>query len=85
MDTNTLLLIVLVVAAGGIRTPALLAASGIGNDALGRYLYDHPLAYGQLVLKGEPFAGDPKERKTAPKEEDTPPEADPTKKGEKAD
>jgi pyranose oxidase len=40
-----------VVAAGGIRTPALLAASGIGNDALGRYLYDHPLAYGQLVLR----------------------------------
>jgi choline dehydrogenase-like flavoprotein len=42
-----------VVAAGGIRTPALLAASGIGNDALGRYLYDHPLAYGQLVLRLE--------------------------------
>jgi choline dehydrogenase-like flavoprotein len=40
-----------VVAAGGIRTPALLAASGIGSDALGRYLYDHPLAYGQLVLR----------------------------------
>jgi hypothetical protein len=29
----------------------------------------------------EPFAGDPKERRTAPKEEDTPPEADPAKKG----
>jgi choline dehydrogenase-like flavoprotein len=48
-----------VVAAGGIRTPALLAASGIGSDALGRYLYDHPLAYGQLVLRGEGFADDP--------------------------
>ena len=48
-----------VVAAGGIRTPALLAASEIGSDALGRYLYDHPLAYGQLVLRGEGFAGDP--------------------------
>jgi choline dehydrogenase-like flavoprotein len=48
-----------VVAAGGIRTPALLAASGIGSDALGRYLYDHPLAYGQLVLRGEGLAGDP--------------------------
>lgn len=44
-----------VVTAGGIRTPALLAASGIGSDALGRYLYDHPLAYGQLVLR---FDGD---------------------------
>jgi pyranose oxidase len=44
-----------VVAAGGIRTPALLAASGIGSDAVGRYLYDHPLAYGQLVLR---FDGD---------------------------
>jgi choline dehydrogenase-like flavoprotein len=49
-----------VVAAGGIRTPALLAASGIGSDALGRYLYDHPLASGQLVLRldGE-LGGDP--------------------------
>jgi hypothetical protein len=33
----------------------------------------------------EPFVGDPKERKTAPKEEDTPPETDPAKKGENAD
>jgi hypothetical protein len=33
----------------------------------------------------EPFAGDPKERKTAPKEEDTPPDADPAKKGDKTD
>lgn len=29
----------------------------------------------------EPFAGDPKERRSAPKEEDTPPESDPAKKG----
>jgi pyranose oxidase len=44
-----------VVAAGGIRTPALLWASGIGRDEgerspLGRHLLDHPLAYAQVVL-----------------------------------
>jgi pyranose oxidase len=58
-EVKTLAADTFVVAAGGIRTPALLAASGIGGDALGRYLYDHPLAYGQLVLRGEGFAGDP--------------------------
>ena len=45
------------VAAGGIRTPALLWSSDIvadGADApLGRYLCDHPLAYAQLVLDPE--------------------------------
>ena len=61
-----------VVAAGGIRTPALLAASGIGSDALGRYLYDHPLAYGQLVLRGEGFAGDPDPFVIVPMDESRP-------------
>jgi choline dehydrogenase-like flavoprotein len=46
-----------VVAAGGIRTPALLAASRISGDALGRYLYDHPVAYAQLVLNPELLPG----------------------------
>jgi choline dehydrogenase-like flavoprotein len=46
---------VFVVAAGGIRTPALLWVSEIAREdgdrsALGRYLYDHPLAYAQIVL-----------------------------------
>jgi pyranose oxidase len=45
------------VAVGGIRTPALLWASGIAADGadapLGRYLSDHPLAYAQLVLNPE--------------------------------
>lgn len=54
---------VFLVATGGIRTPALLWASGIGTDdgessPLGRYLCDHPLAYGQLVLPLEAIAGD---------------------------
>lgn len=30
----------------------------------------------------DPLSGDPKERRTAPREEDTPPDADPSKKGE---
>lgn len=41
------------VAAGAVRTPALLWASGIGRGAaspLGRYLAEHPLAYAQVVL-----------------------------------
>ena len=47
-----------VVAAGGLRTPALLWASGILTDdgdrsPLGRHLHDHPLAYAQVVLSPE--------------------------------
>jgi pyranose oxidase len=61
-----------VVAAGGIRTPALLAASEIGSEALGRYLYDHPLAYGQLVQRGEGFAGDPDPFVVVPLDESRP-------------
>ncbi len=54
---------VFLVAAGGIRTPALLWASGIGtedgeNSPLGRYLSDHPVAYGQVALPAEAVAGD---------------------------
>ncbi|HEY8981596.1 MAG TPA: GMC oxidoreductase [Streptomyces sp.] len=50
------------VAAGGIRTPALLWASGVGvgeESALGRYLTDHPLAYAQVVLSPRALSGDP--------------------------
>lgn len=42
-----------VVATGGLRAPALLWASGIHSEersALGHYLADHPVSYGQLVL-----------------------------------
>jgi choline dehydrogenase-like flavoprotein len=52
------------VAAGGIRTPALLWASGIGvadagvDSALGCWLTDHPLAYAQLVLDPGALSGD---------------------------
>jgi choline dehydrogenase-like flavoprotein len=44
---------VFVVATGGLRTPALLWASGIHADdtsALGRYLSDHPITHAQVVL-----------------------------------
>ncbi len=43
---------IFVVAAGAIRTPALLWASGMRDpdSALGRYLTDHPLAFAQVVL-----------------------------------
>ncbi len=54
---------VFLVATGAIRTPALLWASGIGTEdgeksPLGRYLSDHPVAYGQVVLPAEAVAGD---------------------------
>jgi pyranose oxidase len=50
---------VVLVALGGIRTPALLWASGIGRDsALGRYLCDHPLAYAQILLDTELLEAD---------------------------
>lgn len=42
-----------VVATGGLRTPALLWASGIhadGTSALGRFLGDHPITHAQVVL-----------------------------------
>jgi choline dehydrogenase-like flavoprotein len=57
-----------VVAAGPLRTPALLWASGILRDdgdasPLGRHLYEHRVAYGQVVLDpeltGDLDAGDP--------------------------
>ncbi|MFD9601994.1 FAD-dependent oxidoreductase [Streptomyces sp. NPDC059970] len=46
------------VAAGGLRTPALLWTSEIGRDRgneapLGRYLHEHPLAYAQVALNPE--------------------------------
>ncbi len=46
-----------VVAAGPLRTPALLWASGLAgagaeDSPLGRYLNDHPLSYAQVVLAG---------------------------------
>ncbi|WP_433534562.1 FAD-dependent oxidoreductase [Micromonospora sp. CA-249363] len=50
-----------VIAAGAVRTPALLWASGIGRgDAspLGRYLAEHPLAYAQVVLDPESLGDD---------------------------
>jgi choline dehydrogenase-like flavoprotein len=51
------------VAAGAIRTPALLWASAILTDdgadsPVGRYLCDHPLAYAQIVLDPAAIAGD---------------------------
>jgi choline dehydrogenase-like flavoprotein len=50
------------VAAGGIGTPALLWASGIfaedGEDSpVGRYLSDHPLAYGRIALDPDLMSG----------------------------
>jgi pyranose oxidase len=45
-----------VVAGGAVQTPQLLWASGIQRDegsALGRYLTDHPLGFGRLVLGRE--------------------------------
>ncbi|MDT8912290.1 GMC oxidoreductase [Amycolatopsis sp. PS_44_ISF1] len=48
-----------IVAAGGLRTPALLWASGIGRDLpVGNYLTDHPLSYAQVLLDAGP-ADDP--------------------------
>ncbi|HWF80882.1 MAG TPA: GMC oxidoreductase [Streptosporangiaceae bacterium] len=48
-----------VVAAGPLRTPALLWASGIPGEpgALGRYLNDHPLCYARVVIDGARRAG----------------------------
>lgn len=54
-----------IVAAGAIRTPALLWSSGIGVDggdasALGRYLCDHALSYAQVVLDPVALGDDPR-------------------------
>jgi pyranose oxidase len=72
-EVTTIVAETFVVAAGGIRTSALLAASGIGGDALGRYLYDHPLAYGQLVLRlDEELRDDPDPFVVVPMDESRP-------------
>jgi choline dehydrogenase-like flavoprotein len=41
-----------VLAAGGIETPRLLIASGLGNDQVGRYFMEHPHARGGRIVKG---------------------------------
>lgn len=46
-----------VIAAGPLRTPAVLWASGFGREtgadsALGRYLCDHPLCYARVIVDG---------------------------------
>ncbi|HEV2999114.1 MAG TPA: FAD-dependent oxidoreductase [Solirubrobacteraceae bacterium] len=49
-----------VLALGALRTPALLFASGLCRDpagALGRWLSDHPLCHGQVVLRPDLAAG----------------------------
>lgn len=52
-----------VLALGALRTPALLVASGLcrrPESVLGRFLSEHPLCHGQVVLAPE-IAGDPEE------------------------
>lgn len=50
---------VFIVAGGAIRTPALLWESGVCPDrdhsAVGKFLCDHPVAYGQIALNAEIF------------------------------
>jgi len=41
-----------VLAAGGIETPRLMLASGLGNDQVGRYFMEHPHARGGRIAKG---------------------------------
>lgn len=48
-----------IIAAGGLRTPALLWTSRIGEGLpVGHYLTDHPLSYAQVMLEDDP-ADDP--------------------------
>ncbi|HEX9835071.1 MAG TPA: GMC family oxidoreductase N-terminal domain-containing protein [Mycobacterium sp.] len=41
---------VVVVAVGAVNTPLPLHRSGLGSQALGRYLTSHPVLFPQLVL-----------------------------------
>jgi choline dehydrogenase-like flavoprotein len=66
-----------IVACGPILTPQLLFASGIRPPALGRYLHEHPMACGQIVipgvLEGEPIPeNDPPPMVWVPVSEDRP-------------
>ncbi|WP_020629276.1 FAD-dependent oxidoreductase [Amycolatopsis alba] len=61
-----------VIAAGGLRTPALLWTSGIGRGLpVGHYLTDHPLSYAQVMLDDFP-AGDPDPVAIVPMSDDHP-------------
>lgn len=60
IDDTTISAQIIVVAAGVIGTPKLIAASGIdAGPALGAYLFDHPAIGSRVVLRREILAGVP--------------------------